>query len=164
MKRNETIGYRIRLIHNLIHKRMEAKKGACGDDLTEMQRWTLGYLQEHVGQNIYQRDIEAVFSVSRATASNMLQVMERKELIKRIPVEHDARLKRLVLTEKARNMMEEAENGIREMETLLMKGMTEDEVAQLLAYLNRILLNFGAKDGEDRYCFEETKDTLKADM
>ncbi len=46
-----------------------------------MRRWTLGYLNDHADTEIYQKDIEQEFKVSRATASNMLQLMERKGLI-----------------------------------------------------------------------------------
>lgn len=157
MRRKETIGYKIRLIHNQIHKRMEAKKREGGDDLTGMQRWTMAYLMEHDGEDIYQRDIESGFSVSRATASNMLQVMERKGLIERVSVEHDARLKKLVLTQKAKDMMEQAERGMREMELLLKKGMTEEEVTQLLSYLTRILWNLGIQKEDEKFCFQEKK-------
>ena len=75
----DTIGYKIRLLHNQIHKRMEAKRQENEKEpLTGMQRWTLGFLRDHDGKDIYQKDIETEFSVSRATASNMLAVMERK--------------------------------------------------------------------------------------
>lgn len=143
MKRSSTVGYKIRLIHNQIHKRMEAKRQENEDGLTltGMQRWTMGFLVDHEGEDIYQRDIEAAFSVSRATASNMLQVMERKGLIKRVSVEHDARLKKLLLTEDARSMLERVERDVNEMEQMLIKGMTKEEVAVLMGYLDRIIGN-----------------------
>lgn len=72
IKRSETIGYKIRLLHNQLHKNMEAKREENEDNLTGMQRWTLGFLKDHVDREVYQRDIEEAFSVSRATASNML--------------------------------------------------------------------------------------------
>lgn len=143
MKRSSTVGYKIRLIHNQIHKRMEAKRqeNEEGLTLTGMQRWTMGFLVDHEGEDIYQRDIEAAFSVSRATASNMLQVMERKGLIKRVSVEHDARLKKLLLTEDARSMLERVERDVNEMEEMLIRGMTKEEVAVLMGYLDRIIGN-----------------------
>lgn len=143
MKRSSTVGYKIRLIHNQIHKRMEAKRqeNEEGLTLTGMQRWTMGFLVDHEGEDIYQRDIEAAFSVSRATASNMLQVMERKGLIKRVSVEHDARLKKLLLTEDARSMLERVERDVNEMEEMLIKGMSKEEVAVLMGYLDRIIGN-----------------------
>ena len=138
----DTIGYKIRLIHNQIHKRMEAKKQENEKEpLTGMQRWTLGFLRDHDGKDIYQKDIETEFSVSRATASNMLAVMERKGLVRRETVEHDARLKKLVLTDKARTMVERSEQDMREMEALLEKGLSDEEVKDLKKYLDRMLLN-----------------------
>lgn len=106
IKRSETIGYKIRLLHNQLHKNMEAKREENEDNLTGMQRWTLGFLKDHADREVYQRDIEEAFSVSRATASNMLAVMERKGLIERAQVSHDARLKRLVLTDKAAALLD----------------------------------------------------------
>ena len=139
----DTIGYKIRLIHNQIHKRMEAKKQENEKEpLTGMQRWTLGFLRDHDGKDIYQKDIETEFSVSRATASNMLAVMERKGLVRRETVEHDARLKKLVLTDKARTMVERSEQDMREMEALLEKGLSDEEVKDLKKYLDRMLLNW----------------------
>lgn len=122
IKRSETIGYKIRLLHNQLHKNMEAKREENEDNLTGMQRWTLGFLKDHADREVYQRDIEEAFSVSRATASNMLAVMERKGLIERAQVSHDARLKRLVLTDKAAALLDGAERDIREMEARLTAG------------------------------------------
>ena len=58
----DTIGYKIRLLHNQIHKRMEAKRQENEKEpLTGMQRWTLGFLRDHDGKDIYQKDIETEF-------------------------------------------------------------------------------------------------------
>ncbi len=144
MERENTIGYKIRLIHNQIHRRMEAGRRAdeC-KELTGMQRWMLSFLKEHQEEEIDQRDIEVAFSISRATASNMLSSMERKALIERVAVSHDARLKRLILTGRAVDMMEQAQRDIAQMEQLLVKGMSEEEVDRFRQYLDRVLENLG---------------------
>ncbi len=141
MKRSQTVGYKIRLIHNEIHKRMEAKRLKNTDEATGMQRWIMGFLMEHDGKEVYQRDIEAEFSVSRATASHMITVMERQGLVCRLAVAHDARLKRIVLTERAKKMVKQARADVEEMEELLTAGMTGEEEAQFLGYLDRVLKN-----------------------
>ena len=46
---------------------MEAKRIENEGDVTGMQRWTLGYLNDHADTEIYQKDIEQEFKVSRAT-------------------------------------------------------------------------------------------------
>ena len=136
----------MRLIHNRIHKQMEAKRIENEGDITGMQRWTLGYLNDHADMEIYQKDIEQEFKVSRATASNMLQLMERKGLIVRESVSHDARLKKISLTEKAKNMVEKSDADIREMEELITKDFNKEETEQLKHYLDRIMENIGVID------------------
>lgn len=150
MKRRDTVGYKIRLIHNQIHKQMEAKRDRNEGELalTGMQRWTIGFLKDHEEQIVYQRDLEAEFKVSRATASNMLSVMERKGLICRVPVEHDARLKQLVLTERGRAIMERAEEDVRQMERSLLMGLSEEEISNLKGTLDKMLRNLGVEDDE----------------
>lgn len=143
MKHENSVGYQIRLIHNRIHKQMEVKRMENEGDITGMQRWAMGYLKEHLNENIYQKDIEREFKVSRATASNMLQVMERKGLIKRETVSHDARLKKISLTPKAKNMAQKAEEDVQEMEKQILAGFDEEQIAQLKSYLSQILENIG---------------------
>lgn len=154
MRRTDTVGYKIRLIHNQVHKDMEAKRLANEESfaLTRMQRWTVGYLKEHENQAVYQRDIEAEFKVSRATASNMLSVMERKGLLERRPVEHDARLKQLVLTESGRTIIERASFDMKEMEERLIAGFSPEEVKQFHGMLDRVLKNLGADRKEAAEC------------
>mgnify|MGYP000647638397 CR=1 FL=1 len=130
IKRSETIGYKIRLLHNQLHKNMEAKREKNEDNLTGMQRWTLGFLKDHSDCEVYQKDIEEAFSISRATASNMLGVMERKA-DKACGSLTDARLKRLVLTDKAAALLDGAERDIREMEARLTAGLSEEDVEHL---------------------------------
>ena len=144
LKRDGNIGYKLRLLHNQIHNHMEYQKSQnefeCSD-LTRMQRFTIGYLHRNRGHEVYQKDIETEFAISRATASNMLSVMERRGLIKREPVAHDARLKRLVLTERAMKMQQQVEKDILEMEVLLTSGMTEDDKCRLHRYMDMMIQN-----------------------
>ena len=152
MRHEDSVGYKMRLIHNYIHKRMEAKRLANEGDITGMQRWAMGYLNEHADEEIYQKDIEQEFKVSRATASNMLQVMERKGLITRESVSHDARLKKISLTQKAANMVAKADADIREMEELVLKGFNKEETRQLKEYLDRIMENIGVSEDGEKSC------------
>ena len=55
IKRSETIGYKIRLLHNQLHKNMEAKRMENEDNLTGMQRWTLGFLKVKSTRRISRR-------------------------------------------------------------------------------------------------------------
>lgn len=146
MGKEDSIGYRMRLIHNCIHKHMEAKRRANEDDVTGMQRWILIYLKKQGEKEIYQKDIEQEFRVSRATASNMLQLMERKGLITRETASCDARQKRLMLTPEARKLLDRAEQDIYEMEARIQEGFSEEEKKKLREYLDRIMKNIGVTE------------------
>ena len=146
--REENVGFKLRMIHNQIHRQMEHKRCENEGDLTAMQRFVIGFLRDHEGKEIYQKDIETAFSISRATASNMLQVMERKGLLVRIQQEHDARLKKIILTDQARQMVERAKHDVEEMEASLLKGMSEEDIRLLHRFLDRMIQNIGAKPVE----------------
>lgn len=152
IKRSETIGYKVRLLHNQIHKNMEAKRMENEDNLTGMQRWTLGFLKDHSDCEVYQKDIEEAFSISRATASNMLGVMERKGLNKACGSLTRRALKTSVLTDKAAALLDGAERDIREMEARLTAGLSEEDVEHLKRCLDQMLQNLDVTIAEDTRC------------
>ena len=82
----------------------------------------------------------------------MLGVMERKGLIKRVAVSHDARLKRLVLTDKAAALLDGAERDIREMEARLTAGLSAEDVEHLKRCLDQMLQNLDVTIAEDTRC------------
>ncbi len=152
MELQNAVGGKIRLIHNQIKKLMEPKCEANGGKLTAMHRWTMDFLEARTDMNVYQRDIEAAFSISRATASNMLKTMESRGLVARVPVAHDARLKKVVLTEKACRIKRQAKTDIWEMERQLIRGISEEELAVLHRCLDRMLTNLGVEPGGKTRC------------
>lgn len=150
MDHKRTIGYEFRNIHNLISNRCDRNMKKNNHDLTPMQAWTIGFLFDHSNQELYQKDVEAEFTISRATATNMLQSMERKRLIVREPVDHDGRLKKIMLTDLARSSHEQAMMDMANIDSLLIKNMTMDEILELERLLQKVHLNL-----------EENKITIK---
>lgn len=65
------------------------------------------FLSEHADRDVYQKDLEGEFGITRSTASRVLRLMEQKGLLERQSVPHDARLKKLVLTERSRRVLQE---------------------------------------------------------
>ena len=52
-------------------------------------------------KDIFQKDLEKEFDLKRSSVSLLLNNMEKSDLIQRVPVAEDARLKKIILTEKA---------------------------------------------------------------
>ena len=98
------------------------------DSLTGTNGWVIGYLIRNDGKDIFQRDLEAEFSIRRSTASSILKRMEKNGLIRREPVDYDARLKKLVLTEKSFEVHSLIMDDINMVEKKLVNGLTEAEL------------------------------------
>ena len=96
----QVIPAQIRRVDNLIFRKINQFARANGvEQATPMHGWIIEYLYRHREEQVFQRDIEREFSITRSTVTNILQLMERKGYIERQSVPQDARLKRLILTE-----------------------------------------------------------------
>jgi DNA-binding MarR family transcriptional regulator len=67
--------------------------------------------------------------------------MEQNGFIKRVSVESDARLKKIVLTEKAIDIHKAVLNTINKREERLRKGLTEEEIAAFLKTADHLIAN-----------------------
>lgn len=76
------VGMQLRSLNNLMMRYMKnspAKKKTA--QITGMNGWLIGYLAEHQDEDIYQKDFEERFSITRSTASKVLSLMEKKALL-----------------------------------------------------------------------------------
>ncbi|MCM1165933.1 MAG: MarR family winged helix-turn-helix transcriptional regulator [Lachnospiraceae bacterium] len=139
------IGVRLRLLNNAVRRYVdryaEGKKAL--ESLTCSNGWIIGYVCEmrECGRDVYQRDLENNFGITRSTASKVLGLMEKKGLIERVSVSHDARLKKIVPTEKSLEIGRIIKEDNEKMELLLKKGFSPKELEQLYGYLERIQSN-----------------------
>ena len=133
MCKERKLGNDIRVIHNMIGMYCDRYGADHRDGVAPMQGRTLGFLYCNKDKVICQKDIEQEFLISRATASKMLQSMEKKELITRKELKEDARLKQILLTK----MM----NFFSGVEKLLVDGMTKEEADELSSLLKRVRHN-----------------------
>lgn len=139
-KRN--IGIELRSINNLIMRYMEnhANKKKV-DSITGTNGWIIGYIAENHNRDVYQRDLEAEFSITRSTASKVINLMVQKGLIVRESVPHDARLKKLVLTDKAHEISCIMKQDGAVMNDVLIHGFSKDELDDLYSFLKRMKAN-----------------------
>ncbi len=137
-----SIGRELRSLHNLISRYFERcsnKKEI--ETVTGTNGWIIGYLADRADRDVFQKDLEEHFTITRSTASRVLCLMERKGLIERRQVARDARLKKLVLTQKAWQFSELMKEDRQNMERQLLSGFSEEEVTALHAYLLRMKAN-----------------------
>lgn len=110
-----------------------------------MHGWAVAFLCEHRDRDIFQRDIEEEFHIRRSTATRIMQLMERNGLITRESVEHDARLKKIVLTEKALAMHRHILDSTGQLEAELTEGLTQSELEGFFVVMNKMKDNMQKK-------------------
>ena len=142
MPPRETIGFDIRTLSILINRYIDGSATKqYVDNLTGTHGWVIGYLYDNRDHDVYQRDLETQFSIRRSTATGILQLMEKNELILREPVESDARLKKLVLTEKALDIHKMVEEDRKRTEEQLTKDIDAQELAIFRKALKQMIRN-----------------------
>lgn len=99
------------------------------------------FLARNRDREIYQHTIEQKFCITRSTASRVLALMEKKGLIARESVAHDARCKRIVLTDKADAIVADLKANGERVERLLVDGFTQAEQDALHDYVERMRAN-----------------------
>ncbi len=111
-----------------------------GQKFTGMHSFILTFLfrQLEAGREVYQRDVEKEFYISRSTASGILSLMEKNGLIDRLSVPQDARLKKLVPTPKAWQIMSLIRNDLETMDTRIESALTPEELAQMHLLLGKL--------------------------
>ena len=142
MKPEEHIGVELKRLDNEIHSRMAIFRAETGaGDLTMMQSWIVGFLYNKRDQEIFQKDIEAEFSIARSTATGILQLMEKKGYIRRESLDRDARLKRVVLTENGIMLQENIIHNIDWMEKKLREGISREEMDIFFTVIRKMRRN-----------------------
>lgn len=146
---NRQLGFELKAANNMIRRKMEVIFAQQdGYELNGMQGPLLGYLY-HKSRNgdVYQKDVEREFRIRRSTATVMLQSLEQKGYLVRVASTEDARMKRILLTEKAIRHHDLIEEQIRIFNRELEAGLTEEEKETFLRILDKMMHNLGM-DGE----------------
>ena len=132
----------IKILSNHIKRNLDssAARGPL-KNLTGTQFQIIGYVHHAAKSDIFQKDIETKYSIRRSTATGILQLMEKNGLITRESVDYDARLKKIVLTEKAIALSRQARQNAIELEDHLIKGVSAEEQAFLRSIMGKMKTN-----------------------
>lgn len=147
MMKEENILYQIKMLEKEIARLLlgDLKKGFTPPTPTQLQ--IMDYILNHQQETIYQKDLETVLSLRRATVSGVLQTMEKNHLIKRITDEVDSRQKRIILHENAKKCFEMHVKKVNEIEDMLTKGISKEEQIEFMKILKKM-----QKNAKERKC------------
>ena len=142
MKERNDIGFKVRILSNLIKRAVEKSKNELGLELPKgINGWAITYFFDNRQSDVFQKDFETEFSIRRSTASNILKTMEQNGFITRESVNYDARLKKIVLTEKAINIHKAVLNNRAKREEQLRKGLSKREIEAFLKTCDCFIAN-----------------------
>ena len=134
-------------IFGIIHKvdnqiKREIDQIACKHGLTGIQSFFLKCIYDNVENgDVFQKDLEKEFDLKRSSVSLLLNNMEKSDLIQRVPVAEDARLKKIILTEKAMILNEKISMAINSVENKLSENITLEEINVFYRVLDKIRNN-----------------------
>ncbi len=129
------------LDHALTRKCLKIARERGIDEFSMMHGHILGFLYCRQNQDVYQRDLEAAFNVTRSSVSGMVKLMEKKGYITRQSADGDTRLKKLSLTELGISVFERSMEAIDEVEALACQGLSLEERALFQSLCQRIQAN-----------------------
>lgn len=112
---------------------------AAKHGLTRMQAVILKYLAvETTKRDVFQKDIEKEFRIRKSSVTSVLQLLEKNNYIKRESVKEDARLKKLVLTQKAMDVNASIGDALDKREEKFYHVLSNEEIEEFFQIIEKI--------------------------
>lgn len=92
-------------------------------------------------EDVYQKDIEEEYSIRPSTATELLQQMEKNGLIVRVPDEHDSRMKKIALTDKALTYRSQVVRDLTDLEQTLVAGIPDEDLETFFRVIETMMEN-----------------------
>ncbi len=110
-------------------------------DLTSSQAFTLIHVIKACRRKelICQKDIEKAMEISNPTVTGILNRLEQKELIIRVPGKTDARVKNIIVTDKALDLEKVLRRKFSEVEQDLLSCFNDEQIQQFHIMLERVV-------------------------
>ena len=145
---NGLLLFKIRCLSNLLKRQIAKQECDCeGKDFSQMQGCILGYVEKR--GEVFQRDLENHFNMRRSTVTKVLQNLEKNGYIIRQSVQEDARLKKIVLTQKAKDINDQVRKKIANTESVMRKGLSEEQIRAFFEVAERIAKNLKEEGAEE---------------
>ena len=142
MKEMRHVGRKINILSHKIKRRIG--KVALEYGISSMQAKILGFIYNNSSnKDIFQKTIEEEFDIRRSSVTSVLTLMEKNQLIKRESVSEDARLKKIIITEKGIEVNKLVYKEIRSIEKTIADTLSEEELDIFISNLDKLIKNIG---------------------
>lgn len=137
---DSSIGYLVGRTSRAIYKRLSKKFQDAGFDVSYEQWSILVHLYRKDGQT--QQALARIAVKDKAAITRLLNVLEKKNIVLRVPDRNDRRSKLIYLTHKAKVFKEDLIGLVEEMLREAEQGISFEEMEQCRTTLNKIFTNF----------------------
>jgi DNA-binding MarR family transcriptional regulator len=137
---DESVAYLVGRTSRSIVKRLSQKFADSGFDVSYEQWSILVHLYRKDGQT--QQELSNMAVKDKAAITRLLNVLEKKNMVLRIPDRNDKRSKLVYLTHKAKAVKWELVAVVQDLLREAEAGIDEGEMARCKATLNKVFANF----------------------
>ena len=137
---DSSIAYLVGRTSRSIMKRLTNKFSAAGFDVSYEQWSILVHLYRRDGQT--QQELANIAVKDKAAITRLLNVLEKKNMVLRIPDRTDKRSKLVYLTHKAKEFKTDLIDIVEALLKEAEQGIEPDDIIQCRATLNKIFTNF----------------------
>lgn len=138
-------GFFIARAHRALKNHIQRAFAEAGHEVTVEQMGVLTILWHKDG--ISQQDLVNMIHKAKSSITRLLDNMENRNLVVRIPDEHDKRNRLIYLTRKGRSLREALEDILQDTLQKATDGLTPDEIQTTKKVLTQ--LHFNLDQGED---------------
>ncbi|WP_319410271.1 MarR family transcriptional regulator [uncultured Cohaesibacter sp.] len=128
-----TVGFVLKQINDKLNQYMNNELQPFG--LTMTQTKFLRFLNSRKGMDTSQKDIEDYFDIAHSTVIGVLKRLEQKGFISFVADPEDGRKKLVILQPAEEELHLQVERSKRRIDEQLIKGMTDEQVEELLKSL-----------------------------
>lgn len=135
--KNQPIGRLLKTASNQMDR--ELTQFAAQLNLTGQQMLILDFLGQQLEEQVRvvnQNKLESNFNIRRSTTTEILQRMEKRQLIVRLSSPQDARQKMIQLTELGKNYLPKIKNYIKEHDKKVLTNLSKEEIAAVKKFLS----------------------------
>ncbi len=148
--KDKKVGFEIHKTSRIIKRYIDSDASkSYVDKMTGTHGWAVGYFYRNRDRDIFQKDFEQEFNIRRSTASSILSLMEKNDLIRRESVPYDARLKKITLTQKALEVQAIVEKDFERFENTMKQNISDEELEIFFSVLEKININMERNDVSD---------------
>ncbi|MCR5100644.1 MAG: MarR family transcriptional regulator [Butyrivibrio sp.] len=138
-KENEPLGFKFKIINDKFAQNFNNELKI--HDITFSQMGILWYLEHNQDHKITQKELSEAMHIKHPTTIGLLKRLEEKSMIEIKVDAENRKYKNIAMTDKAKDFLNKHRQHRKELDNVLIKGMSEDEVRELRMLLDKVYDN-----------------------